>query len=169
MGKFCSVWLKSDADLLCSVIYSQKTMKNMTIQVGNHRVGAAISALVHFIHQSQHIKNKFLNQIAGQHLKNCITLQQEVKQVSRKEQLCLVVQHNDFKNNKNTFMELYSVKRFWQVQESSAPVLLFLEEVTRRLRWENKSQFQGQWMPILGESGNFANHQTTSKCGQNRQ
>ena len=83
----------------------------MAMQVGDHGVDAVILALIHFIHPSQHMRDKFPNLVAAQHL-NCVTLWQEVKMFSRKEQLCLIVQHDDFKNDNDTEIQLYSVKMF---------------------------------------------------------
>ena len=72
---------------------------------------ALVSARIWFIHPSQQIMNKFPNPVTRLCLENCVTLWQEVKMVFRKEHLCLVVHHDDFKNVYDTFIELYSVRR----------------------------------------------------------
>ena len=82
----------------------------MTLQSDNHGVGAIVSALLRFIHPSEHICNKFPNVVQGQQLENCVTIQQEVKKVSQKEQLVLVIWHEDFKNPDDSYIELHGVK-----------------------------------------------------------
>ena len=72
----------------------------MALWSDNRGVGAIVSALLRFIHPSEHICNKFPNVVQGQWLENCVTIRQEVKKVSQKEQLVLVVHHEDFKNSR---------------------------------------------------------------------
>ena len=98
------------------------------MQVGNHGVCAVVSALILFIHPSNTFGASLKSPVDGQHLLNCVTVQQEVKKVLREEQPCLVMHHKDFKNDDNTFIELYSVKRFWWVQQSSDPDLFFNQQ-----------------------------------------
>ena len=84
----------------------------MALWSDNHGVGAIALALLRFIHRSKHIRNKFPNVAQGQRLENCVTIRQEVKKVSRKEQLVLVVHHEDFKNpdNSYSYIELHGMK-----------------------------------------------------------
>ena len=91
----------------------------------NHGVGAIVSALLRFIHPSEHIHNKFPNVVQGQRLENCITIHQEVKKVSQKEQLVLVVRHDDFKNPDNSYIELHGVKQYWKVSQEGHPDYFF--------------------------------------------
>ena len=37
--------------------------------------------------------------------------------MTRKEQLTLIVHHEDFKNDDDTYIELYVVKRYWKVHK----------------------------------------------------
>ena len=37
--------------------------------------------------------------------------------MTRKEQLTLIVHHEDFKNDDDTYIELYAVKRYWKVHK----------------------------------------------------
>ena len=85
--------------------------------LGHHGVGATVSALIKFIHPSEHICNKFPNPCSGQRLLDCITIRQEVKTVSRKEQLTLIVHHEDFQNDDDSYIELYAVKSYWKVHK----------------------------------------------------
>ena len=91
----------------------------------DHGVGAIVSALFRFIHPSEHIRSKFPNPVSGQQLSGCIMLRQEVKKVSRKDQLVIVVQHKDFKMDNGTFIELYAVNHYWKVHENGDPELRF--------------------------------------------
>ena len=59
--------------------------------------GAIVSALLKFFHPSELIRNKYLNPVHGHRLSGCIALRQEVKKVNRKEQLCVVIHHEEFK------------------------------------------------------------------------
>ena len=97
----------------------------MALRSDNHGVGAIVSALLRFIHPSKHIRNKFPNVVQGQHLENCETIRQEVKRVSRKEQLVLVVRHEDFKNPDDSHIELHGVKRYWKVSQEGHPDYFF--------------------------------------------
>ena len=96
---------------------TKKMVKNMAPCLGHHGVGATVSALIKFIHPSEHIHNKFPNPCAGQRLLDCKTICQEVKSVSRKEQLTLVVHHEDFKIDDDIYIELYALKRYWDVHK----------------------------------------------------
>ena len=97
----------------------------MALQLDNHGVGAIVSALLRFIHPSEHIRNKFLNVVQGQWLENCVTIHQEVKKVSWKEQLVLVVRHEDFKNPDDSCIELHGIKRYWKVSQEGHPDYFF--------------------------------------------
>ena len=50
------------------------------------------------------------NPVPSQCLENCTTICQEVKNVSRRDQLTLVVHHEEFKHADDTFIKLYTVK-----------------------------------------------------------
>ena len=52
----------------------------------------------------------------GQRLKGCITVCQEVKKINRREQLSLVVTHDNFVDGEGNPQELHGVKKYWQVE-----------------------------------------------------
>ena len=104
---------------------SKKHQKIMAPWLDNHGVSAIVSALLRFIHPSKHIHNKFPNVVQGQQLENCVTICQEVKKVSRKEQLVLVVNHEDFKNPDESYIKLHGVKRYWKVSQEGHPDYFF--------------------------------------------
>ena len=91
----------------------------------DHGVGAVILALIHFIHPSKHIRQKFPSPVTGQRLSDCETVWQELKKVSRKDQLVIVVNHADFKTDAGDFIHLYAVKRYWKVQKAGDVDLRF--------------------------------------------
>ena len=97
----------------------------MALQSDNHGVSAIVSALLRFIHPSKHIHNKFLNVVQGQWLENCVAIRHKVKKVSRKEQLVLVVHHEDFKNLDDSYIELHGMKRYWKVSQEGHPDYFF--------------------------------------------
>ena len=88
-------------------------------------VGAIVSALIRFIHPSEHIRRKFPNPVAGQQLSDCQTVRQEMKKVSRKDQLVIVVHHEDFKTEEGDFIDLYAAKRYWKVHKGGDADLRF--------------------------------------------
>ena len=51
----------------------------------DHGVGAVVSALIQFIHPSQHFRSKFPNPVSSQWLSGCIMLRQKVKKGVKKE------------------------------------------------------------------------------------
>ena len=50
---------------------------------------------------------------------------QEVKQINRKEQLSLVVTHEDFKSDSDEILELHVVKKHFKVEQGGDPDLFF--------------------------------------------
>ena len=81
-----------------------------------HGKGAVVSSLIRFIHPSEYIRNKFPNAVNGQWLDGCITVRQEVKKINRREQLSLVVTHEDFVDGEGNPQELHGVKKYWRVK-----------------------------------------------------
>ena len=43
---------------------------------------------------------------------------QEVKNVSQRDQVTLIMHHEEFKHADDTFIKLYTVKRYWKVHQS---------------------------------------------------
>ena len=63
---------------------------------------------------------------SGQRLEGCITVRQEVKRINRKDQLSIVIHHDDFKEaDKETFQELYAVKKHFTLQAEGDPDFFF--------------------------------------------
>ena len=124
----------------------------------NHGVGAIVLALLRFIHPSEHIRNKFPNVVQGQQLENCVTIQQEVKKVSLKEQLVLVVHHEDFENPVDSYIKLHGIKQYWKVSQEGHPDYFFYAIVTTD---ENANSQEDALMPeAVSEHINGNSHTT---------
>ena len=54
-----------------------------------------------------------------------MVVRQEVKKVSRRDQLCVMVHHNDFKTSSDDFIKLYAVKHYMKVTEEGSPDYFF--------------------------------------------
>ena len=54
-----------------------------------------------------------------------MVVRQEVKKVSRRDQLSVVIHHDDFKTSSDDFVELYAVKRYLKVTEEGSPDYFF--------------------------------------------
>ena len=102
----------------------------MAPQRKNHGQGAQVSCLIKFLHPSELIRKAFHNQTNQQQLENCITLHQGVKKIKWKEQLSLVVTHNDFKDDDGELLELYAVKKHLKVEMEGDPDYFF-DEATK--------------------------------------
>ena len=50
---------------------------------------------------------------------------QELKKVTRKDQLCVIVHHDDFKTMEDVFIEIHAVKRYFKVTEEGNQDLFF--------------------------------------------
>ena len=97
-----------------------KNAKNGT-QKKTHGVGAIVSALNKFLHPSTLIREKYPNPKNCQRLEGCKMLQQEVKKINQKDQLSLVITHEDFLDANGNLHELYAVKKHFGIQEERDP------------------------------------------------
>ena len=89
------------------------------------RIGkdAEVKILARYLHPSEHLQNKYANfESLKAHLTldGCKVLRQERKNISKKEQLVVVVSHPDFDG-----VELYAVKRWFKVTKQGPPDLFF--------------------------------------------
>ena len=82
--------------------------------------GAVVSSLLCYLHPSQHIRDKFINIGKGQRLNELKVLRKEVKTIRRKEVMCIVMQHNDFKG-----IELYCIERWCRIVTEGPPDYFF--------------------------------------------
>ena len=99
-------------------------------------VGAKVICLSKFVHPSQHIRDKYPNPVSGHRLEGCVVVRQELKKVSRHDQLCVIVHHNEFKTADSTIVELHAVKRYWKVVEEGDSDFFFDDPVAEEEREE---------------------------------
>ena len=90
-----------------------------------HGKGAVVSILIKFMHPSALIQEKFPNPENWQRLEGCLTVRQEVKKISCKDQLSLVVTHDDFKDADGNLQELHAIKKHFSIQEEGDLDLFF--------------------------------------------
>ena len=69
---------------------------------------------------------------------------QEVKNVSRRDQLTLIVHHEEFKHADGTFIKLYAIKQYWKVHKSGHPDYFF-----DRVQPEQDNEDETEDTPIL--------------------
>ena len=101
--------------------------KNVTYQedpwLGSH---CFLAWLIKFIHPSQLISMKYPNPASGQRLECCITVCEEVKGINRKDQLAIVIHHDNFKEaDGETLQKLYAVKKHFTIQAEGDPDFFF--------------------------------------------
>ena len=77
------------------------------------------------MHPSALIQEKFPNPENRQRLEDCQTVRQEVKKISCKDQLALVLTHDDFKYANGNLQELHAIKKHFSIQEEGDPDLFF--------------------------------------------
>ena len=108
----------------------------MALQLRRLGVGAKVTCLSKFVHPSQHICDKYPNPVSVHCLKGCVVVRQELKKVSRCDQLCVVVHHDEFKTADSTIVELHAVKRYWKVMEEGDSDFFFDDPVAEEEREE---------------------------------
>ena len=99
--------------------------KMMALHLRQLGVRAKTSCLSRFIHPSEHIRNKYPNPIQGNWLEGCVVVRQEVKKVSRRDQLCVMIHHDNFKTSSDDFIELYAIKHYLKATEEGSPDYFF--------------------------------------------
>ena len=108
----------------------------MAPQLHRLGVGAKVTCLSKFVHPSQHIRDKYPNPVSGHCLEGCVVVCQELKKVSRRDQLCIIVHHDEFKTADGTIVELHAVKRHWKVVEECDSDFFFDDPVAEEEREE---------------------------------
>ena len=88
-------------------------------------VGVKVTCLTRFLHPSEHIRAKYPNPVSGHRLEVCVAVHQELKKVTRKDQLCVIVHHDNFKTAEDVFIKLHAVKHYFKVTEEGDQDLFF--------------------------------------------
>ena len=78
--------------------------------------GAIISCLSKFLHPSQHIRDKYVNQEKGHRLDGLIALREDKKTIRRRIVDVIVMVHPDFQEN-DDFIELYACPRYCKITQ----------------------------------------------------
>jgi len=76
---------------------------------------AQVSIQLQYIHPSQHVRDKFPNRQANQCLADCVVTGMKRENVNQEQQLCVTFQHEDFKNNDGSYIQMYCLKHWAQV------------------------------------------------------
>ena len=79
-------------------------------------VGAVCRVMLKYLHPSKKIREKYHNRISSNKLGKLIVIRQEVKKVSRKDQMCLIFRHDNCSNE-----EMNCVKRWAKVMTEGDP------------------------------------------------
>ena len=103
------------------------------------------------IHQEQVSKPNSRSSVGG-----FFTLRQEVKKVNHKDQLCLVVRHDDYKNA-DDFIELHAVVKHWKVEVEGDSDLCFTARVNPQVEQE------GEPTPLPQAVDELLNNQATTE------
>ena len=86
----------------------------------NNGKGAEVSCLIKFLHPSELIRKAYPNPLNQQRLENCIALRQDAEKIKRKEQLSLIMTHNDLR-----MVMVNAVKRHFKVENEGDPYYFF--------------------------------------------
>ena len=85
---------------------------------------AVVSCLSKFLHPSQLIRDAYPNRQKGHRIEGLIVRRQEVKKINRREQLAIILVHDEFKNN-DDYVELHTVPRYCKVTTEGPSDLFF--------------------------------------------
>ena len=86
---------------------------------------AKVSVLTKYLHPSRLITQVLPNVETNHRLENCVVIRLEVKKIRKKDQLAIVLKHDDFKTNDGAFEELHTVSRWCNITEEGPSDLIF--------------------------------------------
>lgn len=86
---------------------------------------AKVSVLSKYLHPSRLITQLLPNVETNHRLENCVVIRLEVKKIRKKDQLAIVLKHDDFKTNDGAFEELHTVSRWCNITEEGPSDLFF--------------------------------------------
>lgn len=89
---------------------------------------AKVSIIVRYLHPSRLISTTMPNVASNQRIEDCIVIRMAVKKVNRRDQLVIVMKHDNFKTNDGAPEEIYSVSRWCKVQEEGPSEYYFDNE-----------------------------------------
>lgn len=94
------------------------------------RLGKDAKAVVlaKYLHPSKIISTTLTNLESNHRLQDCIVIRMEVKKVNRRDQLVIVMKHDDFKTHDGALEEIYCVSRWCRVTEEGSSDYFFDKE-----------------------------------------
>jgi len=129
-----------------------------------------VSIQLQYIHPMQHVRDKFRNRQANQCLADCIVTGMKRENVNQEQQLCVTFQHEDFKNDDGSYMQLYCIKH-WAQGTAEGPSDFFfsnnIEEPTAPTE-QARHDIQELVAPSVAEAmarGHVDNSELADLCG----
>ena len=83
-------------------------------------VGAKYSVLLKYLHPAKYFSEKFVNYSKKERLEECVAFRQEVRTVNRKEQVVILLRHDD-----HAEQDIYACRRWVKVVEEGAVEHMF--------------------------------------------
>merc|ERR1711915_202618 len=80
-------------------------------------IGATVSFQCKFIHPHRHRDAKFPNPDKAQRLTGAIVVQQKTKRINHKPTVCVIVHHDDFKDEEGNYHDLYCNENHVKVEK----------------------------------------------------
>jgi len=90
--------------------------------------GARVAILIRYLHPKKFISERFMNPQPNQKLENCTVICQEVKKVSGKQQLTIIVIHDKLKTN-DQHVEMHVVPWWGHIMAEGLPDFFFTARV----------------------------------------
>ena len=89
---------------------------------------AKVEVLTKYLHPSRLIQSTLPNLQSNHRLPNCAVVRRETRKVNRREQVVVILHHNDFKTNDGEFEEIYAVPRWCKIVEEGPSENFFIDE-----------------------------------------
>ena len=130
--------------------------------------GAKVSCLMKYLHPSKHIRDKYPNLTAQQRLEGMVVVRQEMKRITRKERMALVVTHDDFHDD-DGLIELHGYLRWFTLVAEGPPEFFFDRDAdSGEKEGERQEQEQQQPMPEAVRRIDQRGHVNTTDLNQLR-
>ena len=88
-------------------------------------IGAVVSFQCKFIHPHRLRDKKFPNPSVGQRLGDAHVVRRALKKIKHSPVVCVVIHHDDFKDNEGRPQEIWCSERHVRVEKEGDPDLLF--------------------------------------------
>lgn len=91
----------------------------------NLGLGSIVSFQCKFIHPHRHRDEQFSARSLGQRLTDARVVRRALKKIKNTTTLCIVVHHNNFKDKKGRYQELFCNEKHIRVEKEGDPKLFF--------------------------------------------